>query len=740
MKKIILKIGGMSCSGCSSGLEKNLNKQKGIIHASVNLVLAQALIEYEDFLTITDLEKMIEKAGFESLGVFQEKFEEENQKEEKKKLIGFAFLTMFVLYLSMSHMLRLPNIPFLDMEKNPISYTSCLFFLTILFLIYSRDILKSGVKNFLHKTPNMDTLVTIGVGANFIYSLWNMVLLFLKKSISVQNIYFESCCVILFFIKLGRYIDHKNKEKTKEALKELVQITPTTALLKQGEKEKEVTIDEINKKDILICKPGMKIAVDGIIISGEAHLEESFLTGESTPVKKKKNDRVIAGSINMDGYIEYQAEKIGKETTISEIVRLVVEATSTKAPIQRIADKISSYFVPTIILISLVTFIGYLLVGFSLKDALTSFVSVLVVACPCALGLATPLAIVVSEGSAAKKGILIKQSETLENAKKIDTVIFDKTGTLTYGNLKISKIYHNKKYTEPEFMQLVTSIEKNSDHPIAKAFKDYAEKQKISFSQVTDFQTIDGIGLTGKIFQKEYFLGNNKLFQKVKIANPYLKEEQKLVTSGNSIVYVIEDQEVIGLIGVKDIVRENAKITIERLKRMGKYVIMLTGDNENTANIIAKDIGIDEVIANVIPQEKTKVIQQLLASKHNVMMVGDGINDAPSLATSNIGISIHSGTDIAIDSADVILMQDNLERILDFFTISKKTLRIIKENLFWAFFYNICMIPLAMGLGKKFGLSMNPMIASISMTISSLTVVLNSLRLNLKKENKKKKR
>ncbi len=737
MKKVILKIGGMSCSGCSSGLEKNLNKQEGIIHATVNLVLAQAVIEYEDTLTITDLEKMIRDAGFESLGIFQENKIEENQKENKRNLLFFTVLTLFVLYLSMAHMLKLPAFPFLDLKKYPMNYTICLFFLTILFLVYGRDILISGLKNLLHKTPNMDTLVMLGVSANLIYSIWNMILLFLGKS-SSDHIYFESCCIILFFIKVGRFIDHKNKEKTKEALKELVQITPTTALLKQGQEEKEVTIDEIKKKDILICKPGMKVAVDGIIVSGEAHIEESFLTGESTPIKKKENDQVIAGSMNIDGYIEYQAEKIGKDSTISEIVRLVVEATSTKAPIQRIADVVSSYFVPVIILIAFMTFVSYLCLGFSLPEAITALVSVLVVACPCALGLATPLAIVVSEGTAARKKILIKQSETLENAQKIDTIIFDKTGTLTYGNLKLSKIYHSQKYTESEFMQIVTSMEQKSNHPIAKAFQDYAFEKKLSASQVTNFQILEGIGLKGKIANQEFCLGNAKLFQKVKTKNPYTKEEQKLVAAGNSIVYVIENQEVIGLIGVKDIVRENAKITIERLKKMGKYVMMLTGDHEITANIIAKEIGIDHVVANVIPQEKTKIIRELLAQKHHVMMVGDGINDAPSLATSSIGVSIHSGTDIAIDSADVILMQDNLERILDFLVISKKTLRIIKENLFWAFFYNICMIPLAMGLGKPFGLSINPMIASFSMTISSLTVVLNSLRLNSKKKNRKK--
>ncbi len=730
MKKTILSIDGMTCSACSTGLEKYLNKQNGVISASVNLVLAQALIEYEDKLSIEELETFVKEAGFTSLGIY-------NLKQEKKKdnnklfFIIYGVLAIFLLYVSMSHMIGLPTIPFLNMTSYPVNYAICLLVLTIPFLIYGKDIFTSGIKNIFHKTPNMDTLVTIGVFASFFYSIFSMIMILLDYNtmMYIQCLYFESCAMIIYFIKLGRYIDGRSKEKTKEALKELVQITPTKAILKKNEKEIEITIDEVQKNDILVCKPGMKIAVDGIIINGESHLEEAFITGESTPVKKKINDKVIAGSINIDGYIEYQAEKIGKESTISEIVRLVVEATNTKAPIQRFADKVSGYFVPAIILIAIITFIMYLLLGNTVSISITTFVTILVVACPCALGLATPLAIVVSEGLCAKNGVLVKTSEILENAHKVDTIVFDKTGTLTYGNLKISKIFNYSSYPDNELIEIAGTLEAKSTHPIAKAFENYIANQNLKIESVSNFKNISGIGLQGDIQDKKIYVGNHKLFTMLKINNQYEKDEKELQSLGNSIVYIIENDKVIGLIGVKDIVRENAKETIQRLQALGKNVIMLTGDNEKTAHMIADLVGIDTVIANVMPQDKVKVIKDFIEKGKNVMMVGDGINDAPSLATANIGISVNRGTDIAADSSDVILMNDNLEKILSFIDISKKTIRNIKQNLFWAFFYNVCMIPIAIGIFRPVGIVMNPMLAGFAMTISSLTVVFNALRL-----------
>ena len=727
MKRIILKIGDMSCSACSSGLEKYLNKQDGIISANVNLVLANAMIEYEDNLEIKDLERFIKEAGFKSLGIY--KGEEEEKKVSKTPLIVFGILALLILYISMSHMLYLPSIPFLNMEKYPINYSIFLFILTIPFLIYGFDIFKSGIKNLIHRTPNMDTLVSLGVASSFIFSLFNMIMILLGNKMYVENLYFESCAIIIYFIKLGRYIDKISKSKTKEALKELVQITPSMALLKVNNKEKEVSIDEVKKNDILICKPGMKIAVDGVITSGKSYIDESFITGESIPVKKTIDDKVVAGSINVDGYIEYKAQKIGKNSTISEIVRLVVEATSTKAPIQRIADKVSSYFVPSVMLIAFITFILYLIFNTPFNEAIISFVTVLVVACPCALGLATPLAIVISEGVCAKNGILVKSSETLENANKVDTIVFDKTGTLTYGNLKISKIYNYSNYSDEELIKKVASIETKSTHPIKNAFINYIEERNIKLDEISNFKNISGIGLEANIDKNKIYIGNNKLFKKLKIDNAYTNDEKKLSNLGNSIVYVIENKNVLGLIGVKDIIRDNAKDTIKYLKKLDKKIIMLTGDNENTANIIAQSIGIKDVISNVMPQEKVKVIKNLIKDGNNVMMVGDGINDAPSLVSADIGVSMNSGTDIAADSSDVILMNDDLEKIISLISISKKTISNIKQNLFWAFFYNVCMIPIAIGLLKPFNISMNPMFAGFAMMISSLTVVFNSLRL-----------
>lgn len=724
MKKVILKIDGMSCSACSNRVEKYLNKQEGV-NASVNLVMAQALIEYdENKVSLKDLDRFVEESGYKSLGVYDEKTQEK-QDNSKIQLIVFGILILILMYVSMSHMVHLPVIPFLHMINYPINYGIALLLLTLPFVIFGFDIIKSGITKLFHGSPNMDSLVSIGVLASLIYSLFNLIMIIMGNNEFVEQLYFEGSAMIIYFIKLGRFIDKKSKEKTKEAIKELVQITPQSALIKTETGEKEVTIDTVNVDDVLICKPGMKVAVDGIITKGETHLNEAFITGESIPSKKSVNDNVIAGSINIDGYIEYKAKRIGPNSTISEIVRLVVEATNTKAPIQRLADIVAGYFVPSIMIIALLTLVVYLLIGKSFNESIISFVTVLVVACPCALGLATPLAVVVSEGKSAKEGILIKSSETLENAHKVDTIVFDKTGTLTYGNLRISKIFNYSNYHNDQLLNIVSAIENKSSHPIALAFKDYYDSNIV----IRDFKNIAGFGLKATIDNKEIYLGNSKLFNELNIKNDHKQDEETLLNEGNSIIYVVEDNLIIGLIGVKDIIRDNALKTVEALKHMHKEIIMLSGDNEKTAKIVASQIGIEKVIANVLPSQKEKVLKELMKNGHNVMMVGDGINDAPSLASANIGVSINEGTDIAADSADVILMQDDLLKIVSLLNISKKTISIIKQNLFWAFIYNILMIPLAMGLFKSFGISISPMFASMAMTISSLTVVLNSLRL-----------
>ncbi len=719
---VILSVDGMSCSACSSSLEKYLKKQKGVVDASVNLVLATANITYSEELTITDLERFIKEAGYKSLGIYSPDNSFKEQKLDKKLFITYTILAILILYISMSHMVGLPVLPYLNMEKHPLNYALSLLILSLPFLYYGKDILKNGYLNLIHKAPNMDTLVAIDVLSSFLYSLVSTIMIINGHSSYVENLYYESFCIVIYFVKLGRFIDTKSKAKTKEAIKELVQVTPAKAVLKTREGEREVNIDEVQKHDILICKPGEKVAVDGNIISGSAYFDEAFITGESKLVKKGTGASVIAGSINTNGYITYEAIRIGKDSTISEIVRLVVEATNTKPVIAKLADKVSAIFVPSIMAIALLTLIINLLTN-SLDIALTRFVTVLVVACPCSLGLATPLAVIVSEGICAKNGLLIKNSETLEELNNIDTIVFDKTGTLTYGNLQVAKLYNYSSYDNNHLLEIVGSLESKSTHPIAKAF------QKKNTLEVSKFNNIAGLGISGNINDKRYYLGNAKLVDQLMIEDIHINDYNSLVQEGSSIIYVMEEKNIIALIGVKDTLRHNAKDIIKKLKKQGKKVGMLTGDNLQTAKIISKDLALDGVKASLLPKEKTEIIKRMLASGKKVMMVGDGINDAPSLATSTVGVAVGSGTDIANNSSDIILMNDNLENILNLFTISKKTIKNIKQNLFFSFFYNILMIPIAMGLFSKFNIVMNPMIAALAMTLSSLTVVFNALRL-----------
>lgn len=729
MKKVLLKIEGMTCSACSSGLEKYLNKQDGIIAASVNLIMNNASIEYDDTkLTLEQVEKFVDKAGFSSAGIDNLEKEEKKKSNEKYKLIGISVISILILYISMSHMVGLPVIPFLNMMTHPINYAISLLILTIIVLLMGIDILKNGYKNLVHKTPNMDTLVMIGVMASFIYSINGTIMILKGKTMYVESLYYESAAIVIFFIKIGKYVESKNKDKTKEALQQLMSITPNHAIIIRDGKEETVTLDEIQKGDIVICKPGEKIAVDGEVIEGTTHINESFITGESVPVKREKGSKVIAGSINYEGTIKYKAEKIGKESTVSEIVRLVVEATNTKAPIAKVADTISGYFVPTIIIIAIIAFAIWFMITKNIATAINIFVTILVVACPCSLGLATPLAIVIASGNASKKGILIKTSEALENAHKIKTICFDKTGTLTKGELTISKIYNYSNLEEKEIIRIVASIENKSEHPIARAIVNEAKNQKIELEDVEEFKSIPGYGVSANISQNKYLIGNKKLMLENSIAVSQEQDELNLVSDGNSILFVAEGQKLIALIGVKDVLKDESKDIVQKLKKRNIKVVMLTGDNEKTAKAIANQIGVDEVIANVLPKQKAEEIKKF-KEKGLVMMCGDGINDSVSLVTADIGVSVSSGTDIAMDSSNVVLMNDNLEKIEDLISISEKTIRNIKQNLFWAFFYNICMIPIACGVLEPFGVVMNPMIAAFAMTISSLTVVLNALRL-----------
>lgn len=712
MKKVILNIEGMTCSACSNGLEKFLSKQDGIISVSVNLVMATALIEYDEKLTVKDLNRFVKEAGFKSLGEKKEK----NNNANFVILIVFSILGIILMYISMGQMFNLPIPNILNIVQNPKIYAISLMILSLLFIFYGFDIIKNGFKNIVHKMPNMDSLVGVGVIVNFVYSLWNTVQVFMGNTNLVHHLYFESSAIIILFVKVGRFIDKKNKDKAVDTIKNLVTITPKKGTILKDNKEIEVNINEIEKGDIVVSKPGEKIAVDGTIINGKTHTDESFITGESKPVSKSIGDNVIAGSVNYDGYIKYKAERIGKDSSISNIVTMVVEATNTKAPIARVADKISGYFVPTIFIISLVAFVLNLVLTTDINEAILALVSVLVVACPCALGLATPLAMVVAIGNCSKNGILVKSSEILEATNKIDTIVFDKTGTLTTGKMTIVDGVYSK-----ENLKILKSLEKNSNHPLAKSI--YNDEKDI-FS-VEEFKEEPGLGVKGKINGIQYFAGNYKYVEKMQVENKLKVEEEKIISKGESIVYLFNKKETLLIIGLADTIKKDVVKTVNELKKLDKKIFMLTGDNDKTAKIIAKQVGIENVISNVSPKQKLEKIKEL-NSNNNCAMVGDGINDSPSLKTATIGISVENGTDISADSSDVILLNENMSNILKLFKIGKNTIRIIKQNLFWALFYNICMIPLATGL---FPISLNPMIASLAMTLSSLTVVLNSLRL-----------
>ncbi len=712
MKKIVLNIEGMTCSACSNGLEKYLNKQEGVISASVNLVMATALIEYEDSLGIKDLNRFVKEAGFKSLG---EK-KDEKKSNELVKLIIFAILGIILMYISMGHMINLPTPKILNMMESPRVYAITLMVLSLLFIFYGFDIIKNGVKNIIHKMPNMDSLVGVGVIVNFVYSLWNTIQVFMGNTLLVHHLYFESSAIIILFVKIGRYIDKKNKDKAVDTIKNLVTITPKNGTILKDGKELQVTINEIQKGDTVISKPGEKIAVDGTVINGKTHTDESFITGESKPVSKKIGDTVIAGSINYDGYIEYRAEKIGRDSSISNIVKMVVEATNTKAPIARIADKISGYFVPVIFIIALISFVLNFVITKDINGSILALVSVLVVACPCALGLATPLAMVVAIGNCSRRGILVKSSETLEAINKVDTIVFDKTGTLTTGKMSIADGVYNEVN-----LKILKSLEKNSNHPLAKSI--YNNEKDIF--EVQDFEEVPGLGVKGIINGKQYYAGNYKYVEKMNVENRLKDNEAVFASKGESIVYLFDEKETVLIIGLADTIKKDITDTIKKLEKMDKKIIMLTGDNEKTARAIAKQIGIENIISNVNPEQKLDKIKEL-NKNNNVAMVGDGINDSPSLKAATVGISVENGTDISADSADVILLNENMDNIVKIFDLGKRTIRIIKENLFWALFYNVCMIPLATGL---LPIVLNPMIASLAMTLSSLTVVLNSLRL-----------
>ena len=723
MKKITLSVDGMTCSACSVGLEKYLNKQDGIKATSVNLVLGTATIIYDETkLTPDDLDKFVSKAGFKSLGEFKELEEINKKKKTKINLIIFTVLILIFMYISMGQMLNLPVPNILSKDENPVNYVITIFILSLAFLIYGFDIIKNGYKNAIHLTLNMDTLITLGVFSSFLYSLYNMILILNGNYDKVHDLYFESSAMVIYFIKLGRYFEGISQNKTKEAIKKLVTVTPDKAYLKEKGKIKEITLDEIKKDDILVCHPGEKIAADGTIVSGEAHLDESFITGESSPLKKSLNDKVITGSINYDGYIEYKAEKFGKNSAISEIVKLVTEASSDKSKIETLADKISGYFVIIVIILATITFLLHLLTGNSFGASLNYFVTVLVVACPCSLGLATPVAIIISEGLCASHGLVIKKSSAFETANKIKAIIFDKTGTLTYGKPRISEIINYTDKPDDEILKLVSSAEIKSSHPLSTAFKNYLENHNLKPYDSSDFKNTPGKGIEATVNSQKLIIGSSSFLKENKIKIPKNK------IKNNTLIYVSINGKLSAVISISDVIRKEAKEVIEKLNSQGIQTIMLTGDNSAVAKAISSSLNIKEYYASQTPKDKAQVIQKLKEKYGYIMMCGDGINDSIALTKADIGLSLKGASDIAINCADVILIKDDLTGILNLLNVSKKTFRKIKQNLFWTFFYNSLMIPIAMGLVKD--LTISPVIASIAMMFSSIFVVLNSLSLN----------
>jgi len=716
MKNIILNVGGMTCSGCSAGLEKYLNKQDGIFSASVNLVLATVKIEYdENLLDVNKLNKFIEEAGFTSYG---EEYNKNKRKPERFVLLIYAVLTILLMYISMGNMfkIKMPNI--IDMHSNPIIYAVSLAVITFLYFIYGFDIIKSGIKNLVNKMPNMDSLIMIGVIVNYLYSLFNMILVFKGDMNGLHHLYFEASAMTILFVKIGRFIDKNNRIKATDAVRGLVSVTPKKAVKLVDGEEKTVTINEISKGDIIVCRPGEKIAVDGIVRKGRTNINEALITGESKPVHKEIGNEVIAGSINCNGYIEYEAVRIGRETNISNIVKMVVEATNSKTEIQKFVDKVSGIFVPVIFILAVLASILNFIVIRDISIAVNVFVTVLVVACPCALGIATPLAMVVSIGKLSKNGIFIKSSESLEILKGIKNIVFDKTGTLTNGKFSVVD-----KNISDENMQILQSIEFNSKHPIAQSICEYSDFNKI---EVTNFREIEGYGVQADIGNSTYYVGSSKFVKEQCINNIYCNDEEKFLSNGYTIVYLFNNDGVLGIVGLADTVKDGVKELIQELKNMNKNIYMLTGDNEAAAKIIANEIGIDNVESNLTPKQKLVYVSNMNDDTNSVMMVGDGINDSPSLKSAAIGVSVEGGSDVSADSSDIILMNSNIGIISLLLKVGKKTNRIIKQNLFWAVFYNCLMIVIATGL---LPIHINPMIASMAMMMSSLMVVFNSLRL-----------
>lgn len=741
-------VSGMTCASCQANVQKAVQKL-GVDDVNVNLISESMTVDYDtDKITNDDIIKAVEKIGYGASLKDKDKSSDVTLKESEEMStisrlkISFLFLIP-LMYISMGPMINLPIPSFLEGRSGAVNNAFVQFLLALPVIFVNRKFFVSGFRGLINKAPNMDTLVALGASAATIFGIFAIMRMSYALGINDNqvldhyrhNIYFESSATILTLITLGKYFEARSKGETKSSLKHLMELAPKTAkVIKNGE-EIEVAIEEIEIGDTIVVRPGEAIPVDGIVTKGSSLVDQAAITGESIPVNKNPGDEVISASINKQGSFQFRAKRVGENTTISQIISLVNEANETKAPIARLADKIAAIFVPVVIVIAILTFAIWAYITKDFEFALNLMIAVLVISCPCALGLATPMAIMVATGKSAELGLLFKNAESLENLHKIDSILLDKTGTITEGKPVVTDVY--TKMDEKEFISIARSIEEASEHPLSNSIIEFANSKNISPKETSDFHSITGMGLEAKIDGKIYYAGNIKLMNDKNISVEDFEERSIAYSKeGKTSMYFADENKVLGLIAVQDLAKDSSIKAIEKLKAMGYHIIMLTGDNEKTAEAIRKKLAIDEKYAEVLPQDKDKVVRKLQESGKKVAMVGDGINDAPALARSDIGIAIGSGTDIAIDSADVVLIKNSLLDIVNSIKLSSRTIKIIKENLFWAFFYNIILIPVAAGiLYPRYGITLNPMFAALAMSISSVFVCLNSLRLrNFKPE------
>ena len=733
---------GMSCSACSAHIDKAIRHIDGIQSVNVNLLSNFMVVEFdEDKVNDALIMKTVEEAGYKAMPEkteVQQTTQNESIDEKKKSLIlSFVFLIP-LFYISMGHMMGAPLPDILLGHENMMVFALTQLFLTLPIMYINRGYFQRGFKSLWHKSPNMDTLIAIGSAAAAIYSIYAIFMMGYDLGHGNMNeahqymmqLYFESAGMILTLISLGKYLESRSKKKTSEAIEKLMNLMPSTATVLIDGQEVVVAIEDVQIGDIVIVKSGQSIPVDGVIIKGQTSIDESMITGESLPVDKSVDDKVIGATMNVEGYIQVKVTHTSGDTTLSKIIQLVEDASSSKAPIAKLADQISGIFVPIVMVISLLTFIGWITLGAqTFHFALTCAIAVLVISCPCALGLATPTAIMVGTGKGAQLGILIKSAENLELLSKADSIVLDKTGTITKGKPQVTDIYP-QHISETELLKTAAAIENASQHPLAKAIVEYVQQMDLTFQTVDSFEMVQGQGLIGKLNGKTLLSGNKRMMEEhgIDLSDVY-ETSQKLASFGKTPLYYALDEQLIGMIVVSDVLKETSQQAIQSLKDMNLSVYMLTGDNALTAKAIGDKLGI-EVIAEVLPQDKEKHIRDLQAQGRTVIMVGDGINDAPALMRADVGIAMTSGTDIAIDSADLVLMKNDLQDVVHSIELSHAVIRNIKENLFWAFFYNVIGIPIAAGLFYPFfGWLLDPMFGAAAMSLSSVFVVSNALRL-----------